>query len=134
MSVALHLAPASRRSETTELCPCSLARCSSEDFSSAWLSNKKSFKRFEQQGLRLEDCEFGTVLVDPPRAGLDEDTVTLVSNFSKVVYISCNPDTLFANVSKLAETHEIRSFALFDQFPYSHHVECGVYLVKKEDV
>jgi len=109
-----------------------IARCSSEDFSSAWLSNKKSFKRFEQQGLDLAECDFKTVLVDPPRAGLDADTVKLVGKFDTIVYISCNPDTLHNNVRDLSETHTCTQFALFDQFPYSHHVECGVILKKRE--
>jgi len=25
----------------------------------------------------------------------------------------------------------VERFALFDQFPYTHHIECGLYLVKK---
>jgi len=110
-----------------------VARCSSEEFSKAWLRDyKKDFKRFQQQGLTMADCDFRTVLVDPPRAGLDDDTVSLVSKFDTIVYISCNPDTLFANVEALATTHEVKEFALFDQFPYSHHVECGVILKARE--
>jgi tRNA (uracil-5-)-methyltransferase len=30
----------------------------------------------------------------------------------------------------LASTHKITQFALFDQFPYTHHVESGVLLEK----
>ena len=109
-----------------------IARCGSEEFSAALLSDKmKSFKRFEQQGLDLSECDFGTVLVDPPRAGLDDDTVKLVSKFGTIVYISCNPDTLCENVKALSETHDVAHFALFDQFPYSHHVECGVVMRKR---
>lgn len=111
-----------------------IARCSSEDFSSAWNNNKKSFKRFEQQGLDLGECDFKTILVDPPRAGLDDDTVNLCKKFERIVYISCNPDTLLENVKNLGETHNVTQFALFDQFPYSHHVECGVILSKKEGI
>jgi hypothetical protein len=28
---------------------------------------------------------------------------------------------------------EIERFAMFDQFPYTHHVECGLYLKKREE-
>ena len=72
-----------------------------------------------------------TVLVDPPRAGLDSDTVQLVSQFKDIIYISCNPETLQANVAALSATHEIQHFALFDQFPYTHHMEAGVVLVRR---
>ncbi|PCI09555.1 MAG: tRNA (uridine(54)-C5)-methyltransferase TrmA, partial [Flavobacteriaceae bacterium] len=39
--------------------------------------------------------------------------------------------TLSDNLEALSQTHNIERFALFDQFPYTHHVESGVYLVKK---
>jgi hypothetical protein len=31
------------------------------------------------------------------------------------------------------KTHDIKRFAVFDQFPYTHHLECGVYLVKRRE-
>jgi tRNA (uracil-5-)-methyltransferase len=109
-----------------------IARCRSEEFSAAMLSGEK-FKRQDQLGVDLDECDFKTVLVDPPRAGLDDDTVKLVSNFDRIIYISCNPDTLFKNVEAFSDTHQISRFALFDQFPYSHHVECGLVLDKKPE-
>ena len=42
-----------------------------------------------------------------------------------------NPDTLHANLEVITNTHTIERFALFDQFPYVHHTECGVFLKKK---
>ena len=33
----------------------------------------------------------------------------------------------------LTKTHNIIRGAAFDQFPYTHHLECGIYLVKKEN-
>ncbi len=62
------------------------------------------------------------------RAGLDSATVTMVSRFKRILYISCNPDTLAANVEALSKSHRITRFALFDQFPYTDHMECGVLL------
>jgi tRNA (uracil-5-)-methyltransferase len=69
-------------------------------------------------------------LVDPPRSGLDENTLNMISQYENIVYISCNPDTLKLNLNTLLLTHVITRFALFDQFPYTHHAECGVYLQK----
>ena len=69
--------------------------------------------------------------VDPPRAGLDDDTVDLLKTFENAVYVSCNPNTLHENLLKVQDSHKIERFAIFDQFPYTNHIECGVYLTKK---
>ena len=53
--------------------------------------------------------------VDPPRAGLDPATEALLPEFANVVYISCNPATLEANLRPLLTTHALRRFAVFDQ-------------------
>ena len=102
-----------------------IIRMSSEEFVEA---NKgtKHFKRLE--GIDLKDYDCQTVLVDPPRAGLDDETVNMVSAYDNIVYISCNPETLKNNLNVLTQTHKVSRFALFDQFPYTHHAECGVFL------
>ncbi|HSH57066.1 MAG TPA: tRNA (uridine(54)-C5)-methyltransferase TrmA, partial [Halomonas sp.] len=79
-----------------------------------------------------DDYAFSTVLVDPPRAGLDESSCRQLSGYSRIVYISCNPETLASNLERLIETHRITRFALFDQFPWTHHCECGVLLERRE--
>ncbi|MBT1066127.1 tRNA (uridine(54)-C5)-methyltransferase TrmA [Bowmanella sp. Y26] len=103
-------------------------RISSEEFTEA-LQGKRQFRRLE--GIQLEDFDCQTVLVDPPRAGLDPDTCELVSHYPNILYISCNPQTLLDNLDTLGQTHEVTRFALFDQFPYTHHAECGVVLRKR---
>jgi tRNA (uracil-5-)-methyltransferase len=89
-----------------------------------------------QQGTKLKHIELAnlqlnTVLVDPPRAGLDQGTEQLVSRFNDIIYISCNPDTLAQNLQTLCKTHDIARLAVFDQFPYTHHIETGVWLKKR---
>lgn len=105
-----------------------VARMSSEEFTEA-LNGVREFRRLKD--IDLESYEFSTVFVDPPRAGLDEDTEALISRFDNIIYISCNPDTLANNLSNLCKTHKVERFALFDQFPYTDHRECGVILRKK---
>ncbi|MCV2886626.1 tRNA (uridine(54)-C5)-methyltransferase TrmA [Aestuariibacter sp. AA17] len=105
-----------------------ILRMSSEEFVEA-SKGEREFKRLE--GTELSTYQCNTVLVDPPRAGLDPDTVKMVSEYDNIVYISCNPDTLLENLETLTQTHTITRFALFDQFPYTHHAECGVYLQKR---
>ena len=78
----------------------------------------------------LADYAFSTLLVDPPRAGLDDLTRAIARDFDWVIYISCNPETLARDVAELCQTHEVAAVALFDQFPYTHHIESGVLLRK----
>ncbi|MFQ3236343.1 MAG: tRNA (uracil-5-)-methyltransferase [Paraglaciecola sp.] len=100
-------------------------RMSSEEFVQA-LNQERTFRRLADVDLTQYHCQ--TVLVDPPRSGLDDDTLSMVQNYENIVYISCNPQTLKDNLQTLQKTHTIHRFAMFDQFPYTHHVECGVYL------
>ncbi|GGD73033.1 tRNA (uridine(54)-C5)-methyltransferase TrmA [Lacimicrobium alkaliphilum] len=100
-------------------------RMSSEEFTQA-KKGQRTFRRLQDVDLQSFNCN--TVLVDPPRAGLDTETCELVSEYNNIVYISCNPETLLNNLQYLTQTHSIERFALFDQFPYTHHVECGVLL------
>lgn len=105
-----------------------IVRMSSEEFSQA-MNGERKFRRLE--GFDLTAYNYDTVLVDPPRAGLDKDSVELVSRFNKIIYISCNPNTLKENLIELSKTHEIKQYALFDQFPYTSHIETGVVLTRK---
>lgn len=105
-------------------------RMSSEEFSSA-LRGEREYRRLAN--IQLSDYDIKTVLVDPPRAGIDDDTLSLINQFQRIIYISCNPNTLYNNLQKLTRTHTVKAFALFDQFPYTDHIECGVILDAKEN-
>ncbi|HFD32120.1 MAG TPA: tRNA (uridine(54)-C5)-methyltransferase TrmA, partial [Gammaproteobacteria bacterium] len=104
-----------------------IVRLSSEELTQA-LNKVREFRRLAN--INLDDYAFETVFVDPPRAGLDAETLAFVSQFDTIIYISCNPDTLHENIAQL-KTHKIENFALFDQFPYTDHIECGVILKKQ---
>jgi len=70
------------------------------------------------------------ILVDPPRAGLDDKTRKFVDSFDNIIYISCNPQTLKRDLQTLSNGRKISKFAFFDQFPWTNHIECGVILEK----
>lgn len=106
-----------------------IIRMAAEEFTEA-LKGGREFKRLK--GIDLKSFNCNTILVDPPRAGLDIDTLKMIQGYENIIYISCNPDTLAANLETLAHTHNIERFALFDQFPYTHHMESGVYLSLKQ--
>ncbi|CCQ12771.1 tRNA (Uracil54-C5-)-methyltransferase [Pseudoalteromonas luteoviolacea B = ATCC 29581] len=105
-----------------------IIRMSSEEFTQA-IKGEKQFSRLNGIDLTAYQCQ--TILVDPPRAGMDELTCKLTSNYDNIIYISCNPDTLERDLDMLSVTHKISRIAIFDQFPYTHHVESGVFLQRK---
>ena len=105
-----------------------ILRMSAEEFTMA-MRGEREFNRLKGVDLKTYQCK--PIFVDPPRAGLDDATVKLVQEYDNILYISCNPETLQANMAVLGETHEIARFALFDQFPWTHHMEAGVYLRRK---
>src|SRR5690606_12549354 len=102
-------------------------RLSSEELTLA-LKKVRQFNRL--RNIDLDSYSFTTVFVDPPRAGLDQETIELIRQFGSIIYISCNPETLRANLRDLTKTHKLKDIALFDQFPYTPHRECGVSLEK----
>ncbi|WP_323844470.1 tRNA (uridine(54)-C5)-methyltransferase TrmA [Microbulbifer magnicolonia] len=105
-----------------------IVRLSSEEFTQA-IDKVRPFRRLKE--IDLDSYDFSTVLVDPPRAGLDRDTCAMVARFPRILYISCNPQTQLENLAELSRTHRIERFALFDQFPYTDHTESGLLLVRK---
>jgi tRNA (uracil-5-)-methyltransferase len=105
-----------------------IIRMSSEEFTQA-MKGERTFSRLDGIDLSSYNCQ--TILVDPPRAGMDTLTCDLVANYENIIYISCNPDTLERDLDHLCQTHEVKRFAIFDQFPYTHHIESGVFLQKK---
>ncbi|MDX4062288.1 tRNA (uridine(54)-C5)-methyltransferase TrmA [Aliarcobacter skirrowii] len=102
-------------------------RMSSEEFVEA-LNEVRAFNRLKN--IDLKSYDFDTIFMDPPRSGLDDTTRALAKNFTNIIYISCNPQTLHRDLEELLKTHKVLRFALFDQFAYSEHIESGVILEK----
>ena len=102
-------------------------RMSSEEFVEA-LNEVRAFNRLKN--IDLKSYDFDTIFMDPPRSGLDDTTRALAKNFTNIIYISCNPETLHRDLEELLKTHKIVRFALFDQFAFSEHIESGVILEK----
>ena len=66
------------------------------------------------------------VFVDPPRSGLDAKTIKTILKVKpkKVVYISCNPDTLADNLMLLEKDYDIKVVQPVDMFPFTR--TCGM--------
>ncbi len=107
-----------------------MIRLAAEEVTQA-MRGEREFRRLASLPRPLAEYQLGTIFVDPPRAGLDEHTVTMAAGFERIIYVSCNPQTLANNLEVLSRTHRVENFALFDQFPYTDHMECGVYLLRR---
>ena len=73
------------------------------------------------------------VFLDPPRAGATEEFLDALVCLqpAKVVYISCNPETLARDLDYLLKRgYEFRKAVPVDMFPYTRHIETIVLLQK----
>ena len=67
------------------------------------------------------------VFLDPPRAGSDERFLRSLLRCApeKVVYVSCDPETLARDLALLAEGgYRVQKLQPVDMFPYTKHIEC----------
>jgi 23S rRNA (uracil1939-C5)-methyltransferase len=74
-----------------------------------------------------------TLIVDPPRAGLDEKVITRILDAEppRVVYLSCNPTTQARDIAKLLNKYRITHAQTFNFFPRTPHIENLVVLNRK---
>ena len=61
------------------------------------------------------------VIVDPPRSGLDNKALETLKQIKpkKIVYISCNPETLALNLQELVRFYDVKEVQPFDMFPFT---------------
>ena len=86
----------------------------------------------EEQGVRPD-----VVVVDPPRKGLNADTIEALSLMApkRIVYVSCDPATLARDVAQLKQRgYRLLSAQAADLFPRCAHVESIVCLVREQVV
>ena len=71
------------------------------------------------------DGRFDALILDPPRAGLSERSLSRVREVSAgiVFYVSCDPATLARDVRSLSDRYDLASLEMHDFFPNTHHVE-----------
>ena len=114
--------------ELNGVCNAQFVRLSADELMSAF-ARQREFERLK--GIDIFGYDFSHVLIDPPRAGLEPSVLGFIKNFQNLIYISCNPQTLFENLRSLCATHEVQRFAIFDQFAHTSHIECGVLLRRR---
>jgi 23S rRNA (uracil1939-C5)-methyltransferase len=74
-----------------------------------------------------------SILVDPPRAGLEKRVVDAIVKLSPrvVAYVSCDPSTLARDARRLIDAgYRLRDVTPFDLFPQTYHIESISLFVK----
>lgn len=79
-----------------------IIRMSAEEFTQA-MEGKREFNRLKDAGVDLQSYRCNTIFVDPPRSGMDIDTCKMVQGYERILYISCNPETLQENLQVLGK-------------------------------
>ena len=84
----------------------------------------------KQQPIEKKDA---LIILDPPRGGMHPKAAKAVaeSGVENVLYISCNPVTLAADLKILTQHYEISHVEAFDFFPHSEHIETFVQMKLK---
>ncbi len=108
---------------------------------SAIRAARRNAKNLDLPGLRFEmmtardGLKFGlkplesgetTLIVDPPRAGLPKEIISLIVEYkpAAVIYISCAPDTLARDAARLSPAgYRIKDTRIFDMFPRTPYFE-----------
>lgn len=91
---------------------------------------------FLQKGMakRENPASYDVVMLDPPRSGAEPEFLTslILSSPKKIVYVSCNPDTLKRDINILVKGgYRVQKVRPVDMFPHTSHVETVCLLSKK---
>ena len=89
----------------------------------------KAALELEAKGIRAD-----VAVVDPPRKGLNADTIEALARMSprRIVYVSCDPATLARDVALLKERgYKVKNAMAADLFPRCAHVESIVCLIRQ---
>ncbi len=81
----------------------------------------------------LEKYKPEIIILDPPRAGCNKTILESVLNteVKKIIYTSCNPNTLSRDLEILNNHYTVKSVQPIDMFPHTYHIECIVLLERK---
>lgn len=73
-----------------------------------------------------KDAPFDSIILDPPRAGLDEQVIQTLHQMQakKILYISCNPKSLAKDLQLIENCgYKVECLQPVDQFPQTLHLE-----------
>jgi 23S rRNA (uracil1939-C5)-methyltransferase len=87
---------------------------------------QKTTVEFLRGAVALPNAVPELVIVDPPRAGLGAEVCDLLGKMgaAKMVYVSCDPETLSRDLKRLLEFgYRVEALHMVDLFPQTFHVE-----------
>ena len=104
------------------------------------LNNIKNYEVYEGDAkvqlnnFYIKKKTFDCAIIDPPRKGSDKGALDILTKITdKIIYMSCNPETLARDVKILEEKgFECESVKGFDMFPWTHHIEAVAIIRKKK--
>jgi tRNA (uracil-5-)-methyltransferase len=84
---------------------------------------------------KKSDKEYHVLLVDPPRAGLDEQVCRMAKegSFQHFIYISCGHKALLRDLDRLSQTFDVVHCRQLDLFPRTDSIETLVHLKRRQD-
>lgn len=85
------------------------------------------------QALSNIDKKQDIIIVDPPRSGLNKETIQNIVKLKpkKIIYVSCDPMTLVRDLNVFKDTYKIIEITPYDMFPNTYHIECVTLLCRK---
>ncbi len=96
------------------------------------ITNARFFRA--DAGAFMEDFfdPIDVAFVDPPRAGCSQQFLDSLMKLApkKIVYVSCNPETLARDLRTLTNAYTAKRVQPVDMFPHTNHVECVVELCR----
>ncbi|MBW2561394.1 MAG: 23S rRNA (uracil(1939)-C(5))-methyltransferase RlmD, partial [Deltaproteobacteria bacterium] len=111
-------------------------RCATHNAEKQGITNARFWKG-DVEGIldRLgrDDTRVDTVLIDPPRVGCTEATLSAIDRLQpeRIVYVSCNPATLARDVRRLIDKgFHLERLQPIDMFPQTQHIEVIALLVR----
>ena len=144
-SIGLSMADAVREVVGIEIVP-DAVRCANENAKRNGIKNAAFFAGDATDTDKLlagAESELGkelhpdAVVLDPPRKGCDEKLLAFLANrgIPKIVYISCNPETLARDVAYLAKRgYGFSEITPVDLFPRTAHVESVCRLIRQRSL
>ncbi len=99
----------------------------------AWFTCADAGEFMQRAAREGERCD--VVFMDPPRAGASDQFLSALLTLSpgRIVYISCNPETLARDLGVLTGGgYRVRRVQPVDMFPHTEHIETVVLMSRKD--
>ena len=136
-TISLYLAPQARHVVGVELVPEAIqnARRNAQlnDIANVTFEQGDMLKVIKPEFVEKHGAP-SVVIVDPPRAGIHPKVLHMLNEIETVerlVYVSCNPQTLAQDLVTLGERYTVDEITPVDMFPQTFHIEAVARLTRK---